>query len=115
MGIGDLVRQSQERVLFLLQADRTAAELVQILRDTHRILTKLEQTVDRLDAQAQELADKFEGADLSPKRLDRLEEAVLNIERATLTLEGSFTAGISALPQRLQQRLTRQRPTRQPD
>lgn len=103
--IGDLVKGAQERVSFLLSADRTVQELVDILRDTHRIMAKLESAFDRLEARATEIEDRVGDPAMYAKRFDRLEEAVLNIERATLSVE----AAIGALPKGLRDRIARER------
>jgi t-SNARE complex subunit (syntaxin) len=99
-----LLRDVQARVSFLLSADRQAAEIVEILRDTHRILAKLEAVVDRLDAQAPDDLEVYS------KRFDRLEEAVLNIERATLGVE----AALGAMPKALRTRMARERRAQTP-
>jgi hypothetical protein len=99
--VGGVVRNARERVAFFLSADRTAAELLEILRDTHRILRKLEGVVDRLDGAARDWEKRLRDLSVSPQRLDRIESAVLNIERATLGVEGAM----NALPKILRQRI----------
>lgn len=93
------IRDLQERVTFLLNADRRMAEVVEVLKDTHRILAKLDGMVDRLDSTARDAQDKIAGFDVA--RVERLEAAVLNIERATLSLESAM----AALPKRWLRRI----------
>lgn len=103
-----LVRDIRERLAFLLTLDRNVAEVLDLLRDTHRILGKVEGVVDRMDEATAGLDEKLEGLreiELSSERIDRLEEAVLNIERATLGVEDAMRA----LPKSLQTRIRRAR------
>jgi len=100
----EIVRGLQERAQFLLNADRNVAEVVDILRDTHRILQRFERQVDRIEDQAKVLEERFDDIDLTAKRIDRLEEAVLNIERATLAVE----AALGSLPKAVRSRMTRE-------
>ncbi len=102
--VGEIMRGMQDRMSFLLSADKTVAEVIDILRDTHRILAKFEQSVDRLEDRAREAEDKLADLEIYAKRFDRLEEAVLNIERATLSVE----AALHALPKAVQSRITRE-------
>jgi t-SNARE complex subunit (syntaxin) len=97
------IRDLQERLQFLMSADRQIAEVVEVLRDTHRILAKLEGVVDRLDGTMTDAQSKFEDFDVG--RVERMESAVLNIERATLSLE----AAMGALPKRWIKRIERSR------
>ena len=94
-----IMRDLQERAQFLLNADKQLAEVVEVLRDTHRILAKLEAIVDRMDETTRGLPD------LDVSRVERLESAVLNIERATLSLE----TAMGALPKRWIRRIERVR------
>jgi len=103
--IGGIVQSARERVSMFMHPERMANELLEILRDTHRILVKVEEMVDRLDGTAREWEEKLSGFDVSPKRIDRLEEAVLNIERATAGVEGAM----NALPRVLRTRIWRDR------
>lgn len=89
-----MIKDLQERVQFVLTADRRIAEVVEVLKDTHRILAKLEAVVDRIDETTRDAQSKL--GDFDVGRVERLEEAVLNIERATLSLE----AAMGALPKR---------------
>ena len=99
---GDALRAAGERLGFMLSIDRRLAELLAILQDTHRILAKLEKSVDGL----QEMADRArEGdVDVALKRLDRMEAAVLNIERGTLKIESA----LHALPKGVQRAIARE-------
>ena len=99
---GDALRAAGERIGFMLSIDRRLADLLSILQDTHRILAKLEQSVDGL----QEMAERAREADLdvAVKRLDRMEEAVLNIERGTLKIE----AAMHTLPKGVQRAIARE-------
>lgn len=103
----DVVREVQERMSTLLNADRHVTEVLEILRDTHRILRKLEDVVDRFADTAESWERRLAGLEVSPERLDRLETAVFNIERATLGVEGAM----NALPKSVLERIRRERPT----
>lgn len=95
-GPADRFKELQERAQFLMSADQHIAEVIDVLKDTHRILAKLETIVDRLDSTTKELQ-----GDVGSARAERLETAALNIERATLSME----ALMSALPKRLRRRV----------
>ncbi len=101
----DIARNVQERLSFVTTPDKLARELIDILRDTHRILRKLEAIVDRVDDASREWEERLRRLDLSPDRLQRLERAVFNIERATLGVEASM----GALPRALRTRIDRRR------
>jgi len=103
--LGEMVSGIQQRLSLITSPDKAARELLDILRDTHRILVKLETMVDRLDETAREWEGKLQGVDLSPQRFERLEKAVFNIERATLGVEASM----SSLPRVLRTRIDRRR------
>lgn len=102
--VGEIVRGLGGRVSFLLSADKQIAEVLEILRDTHRIMGKLERAVDRAEDTARQFEERLDDVDVSAKRIDRLEEAVLNIERATLAVE----AALHALPKTVQQRIRKE-------
>jgi DNA repair ATPase RecN len=105
--VGELVKSVQERLSVLTHPDRIVGELIDLFRDTHRILLKLESTIDRLDDTTQRWDKKLDDIEVSPERLDRLEQALFNIERATLRVEAS----LGALPKALRSRIVqRQRP-----
>lgn len=97
------IRDLQGRIQFLLNADRQIAEVVEVLKDTHRILAKLESVVDRMDETARDAQGKL--GDFDVGRIERIEEAVFNIERATLSVEGA----IAALPKRWVRRIEKAR------
>jgi len=103
--LGEIVSGIQQRLGSITTPDKAARELLDILRDTHRILVKLEGMVDRIDETAREWEGKLQGMDLSPQRFERLERAVFNIERATLGVEASM----SSLPRVLRTRIDRRR------
>lgn len=105
LDVGDIVGRIQQRVEAISGNAKTATELLDILRDTHRILQKLETMVDRVDETAREWEKKLSGIEVSPERLARLEKAVFNIERATMGVE----ATMGALPRVLRTRIERRR------
>jgi predicted nuclease with TOPRIM domain len=100
------VTDVQGNISALVDAARRAPELLDILRDTHRVLLKMEAVIDRLEGPLNELEEKFSSLNISPERLERLERAVLNIERATAGVE----ATMGALPRVLRSRIDRFRP-----
>jgi len=104
--VGDVVGGIQRNVNSMLDAARAYPELMQIARDAGRILGKIEAMVDRLDKPLRELEEKFSGIDISRERIERLERAVLNIERATAGVE----ATMGALPRVLRSRIDKFRP-----
>jgi DNA repair ATPase RecN len=105
LDVGEIVGGIQQNVSTLFDAARSAPQLLDILRDTHRVMLKMEKMMDRLDAAAQDLERKFSTIDLSPSRIERLEKAIFNIERATSGVE----ATMGALPRVLRTRIDRLR------
>jgi hypothetical protein len=106
--IGDIVRGVQQRFSVLGAPERLVSELLDMLRDTHRILLRFEETMDRLDKLAQGWDEKISSVDISPERLARLEQALFNIERGMTGVEAS----VGALPRALRTRIDRgRRPT----
>jgi hypothetical protein len=105
LDVGGIVGGIQENVSSLIDAAKSAPELLDILRDTHRVLLKMEKMMDRLDATAQDLEKKFSSVDVSPARIERLERAIFNIERATAGVE----ATMGALPRVLRSRIDKAR------
>jgi hypothetical protein len=106
--IGDIVRGVQQRLSVLGAPERLVSELLDMLRDTHRILLRFEETMDRLDKLAQGWDEKISSVDISPERLERLEQALFNIERGMTGVEAS----VGALPRALRTRIDRgRRPT----
>ena len=103
--LGEIVSGIQQRLGSITTPDKAARQLLDILRDTHRVLLKIESMVDRLDETAQEWEKKLAGIEVSPERISRLEKAVFNIERATLGVEASM----SSLPRVLRSRIDRRR------
>jgi hypothetical protein len=103
--VTDIVGGIQQNVSSLFDAARSAPQLLDILRDTHRVMLKMEKMMDRLDETAQEWEQKLSKVDLSPARIERLERAIFNIERATAGVE----ATMGALPRVLRTRIDRLR------
>jgi hypothetical protein len=108
LDIGDIVRGVQQRLSVLGAPERLVSELLDMLRDTHRILLRFEETMDRLDKLAQGWDEKISSVDISPERLARLEQALFNIERGMTGVEAS----VGALPRALRTRIDKgRRPT----
>jgi hypothetical protein len=106
--IGDIVRGVQQRLSVLGAPERLVSELLDMLRDTHRILLRFEETMDRLDKLAQGWDEKLSSVDFSPERMERLEQALFNIERGMTGVEAS----VGALPRAIRTRIDRgRRPT----
>jgi hypothetical protein len=106
--IGDIVRGVQQRLSVLGAPERLVSELLDMLRDTHRILLRFEETMDRLDKLAQGWDEKISSVDISPERFARLEQALFNIERGMTGVEAS----VGALPRALRTRIDKgRRPT----
>jgi hypothetical protein len=103
--VTEIVGGIQQNVSTLFDAARSAPQLLDILRDTHRVMLKMEKMMDRLDETAQEWEQKLSKVDLSPARIERLERAIFNIERATAGVE----ATMGALPRVLRTRIDRLR------
>ena len=99
----DLLKSFQARAEFMLNADRHMQTVVEMLSDTHDILKKLAGVVERLDSTIKEVEKKVGGVGQVIGRMDRLEEAALNIERATMKVEGALTA----LPRAVRTRITK--------
>ena len=98
--IGDIVKGIQERLSVLGAPERLVNELLDVLRDTHRILLRFEESMNRLDKIAQSWDEKLSSVDLSPERFARLEQALFNIERGMTGVEAS----VGALPRALRTR-----------
>jgi hypothetical protein len=105
LDIGDIVGRIQQQVASVTGNAKTATELLDILRDAHRVLLKIEAMVDRIDETAQKWETKLSNIEVSPERLARLEKAVFNIERATMGVE----ATMGSLPRVLRTRIERRR------
>lgn len=103
--IADIIGKIQQRVEAVTGNAKTATELLDILRDAHRVLLKIEAMVDRLDDTVQQWEGKLSKIEVSPERIARLEKAVFNIERATMGVE----ATMGALPRVLRTRIDRRR------
>jgi DNA repair ATPase RecN len=105
LDISDIVGMIQQQVASVTGNAKTATELLDILRDAHRVLLKIEAMVDRIDETAQEWEKKLSNIEVSPERLARLEKAVFNIERATMGVE----ATMGSLPRVLRTRIEKRR------
>ena len=105
LDVGDMVKGIQQRIPFLGAPERIISELVDMIRDAHRIMLKLEETMDRFDKMAMTWDDRIAAFQLSPDRLDRIEQALFNIERGMIGVEASM----SALPRALRLRIDRSR------
>jgi len=103
--LGEIVGGVQQGLGVLARPDKIVAELLEIIRDSHRIMLKLEPALDRVDKIARQLEEKLLDADVSSDRLARLERAIFNIEHATLGVEAS----LGALPKALRIRIDRGR------
>jgi hypothetical protein len=103
--VGEIVGGIQQNVSTLFGAARSAPQWLDILRDTHRVMLKMEKMLDRLDATSREWEGRLSNVDLSPARIERLERAIFNIERATSGVE----ATMGALPRMLRTRIDRLR------
>jgi hypothetical protein len=99
------LKEAQERIAFLLNADKHMAEVVEMLKNTNAILGTLAGVVERLNGMLEEIEGRVGSVTNVIGRLDRLEQAALNIERATLGVEGA----LSALPKALRSRITKVR------
>jgi len=105
--IGEMVKGVQERLSVITHPDRIVNELLDLFRDTHRIMLKVVGVMDRIDETAQRWDKKLDDIEISQDRIDRIEQALFNIERATLRVEAS----LGALPKALRSRIVqRQRP-----
>jgi len=104
--VSDVVGGIQKNVSSLLDAARAYPELMDLARDAGRILHKAEAMLDRLDKPLKLIEEKLDSLDISAERLNRLERAVFNIERAT----GGVEASMGALPRVLRTRIDRLRP-----
>lgn len=103
--VGEMVKGVQRRIPLLAVPERIVGELLDMMRDTHRILLKVDEMMTRLDKLATSWDDRLSGMDINPERFDRIEKALFNIERATLGVEAS----LSALPKALRVRINRER------
>lgn len=104
--VSDVVGQVQKNVNTLLDAARSYPELMDLARDAGRVLRKAEAMLDRLDKPLKMLEERLDTLDLSAERINRLEKAVFNIERATSGVE----ATMGALPRVFRSRIEKLRP-----
>jgi t-SNARE complex subunit (syntaxin) len=100
-----VIKDLQERAQFLLNADKHMAEVVDMLKETRDVLSTLAGVVDRLNGMIEEVESRVGGVGQIIDRMDRLEVAALNIERATLGVE----AALSALPKAVRSRIAKGR------
>jgi len=100
-----MLKDANERIQFLLHADQHMAEVVELLKNTNDVLAGLAKVVDKLNGMVEEVESRTGGITQLFGRMDRLEEAALNIERATLGVEAALTA----LPRALRTRITKAR------
>lgn len=105
LDVGEMVKGIQQRIPFLGAPERVISELVDMLRDAHRIMLRLEDTMERFDKMAQSWDERISSFELTPERLGRIEQALFNIERGMMGVEASM----SALPRALRTRIDRGR------
>jgi Mg2+/Co2+ transporter CorC len=105
LDVGEMVKGIQQRLPFLSAPERVVSELLDMLRDAHRIMLRLEETMDRFDKMAQSWDERIESIPISAERIDRIEQALFNIERGMMGVEASM----SALPRALRVRIDRGR------
>ena len=98
------IKDIQERAEFVLNADKHLAEVVRLLKNTNETLENLNLVVARMIGMLDEVEKRIGPITNVLPRLDRLEEAALNIERATLGVESAMLALPRALRSRIQQR-----------
>ncbi|MGZ4119433.1 MAG: hypothetical protein ACXVQY_03475 [Actinomycetota bacterium] len=103
--VGEMMKGMQRRIPLLAVPERIIGELLDMVRDSHRIMLKIEEVTARLDKLAQTWDERLSSMDVSPERVDRIEKALFNIERATLGVEAS----LSALPRAVRMRIDRSR------
>jgi predicted RecB family endonuclease len=118
----DLLTSLDRKVIETLDAVkemRVTMDGFQGLSDSSdELVADLRVKIDRIDARLNKdlddikvvLIEKLEGLDLTSlgPRFDRLEAAVLNIERATMNLETAMEAGLEAMPDFVSKRVKEQ-------
>ena len=97
------MRDLQQRADFILNADKHLAEVVRLLKNTNDTLERLNAVVDRFVSMADEVEKRVGPVTGLFTRFDRLEQAALNIERATMGVEDAMLA----LPRALRDRITK--------
>ena len=105
LDVGEMVKGIQQRIPFLGTPERVINELLDMLRDAHRIMLRLEETMDRFDKLGESWDDRIASFELTPERLARIEQALFNIERGMMGVEASMTA----LPRALRSRIAANR------
>jgi hypothetical protein len=98
------MKDLQQRAEFMLNADKHLAEVVRLLKNTNDTLERLNIVVDRFMSMADDVEKRIGPIANVFFRLDRLEEAALNIERATLGVESAMLALPRAVRSRIQAR-----------
>jgi len=108
MDVGDIVKGVQQRLSILTAPERLVNEVLDMLRDAHRVMLRLEDSMDRLDKMVQTWDERLSNVDLTPERFARIEQALFNIERGMASVEAS----VGVLPRALRTRIDRgKRPT----
>ena len=100
------MKDLQQRAEFMLNADKHLAEVVRLLKNTNDTLERLNNVVDRFMKMADDVEKRVGPIANVFLRLDRLEEAALNIERATIGVENAMLALPRAVRDRIQKRAT---------
>lgn len=98
------MKDVQERADFVLNADKHLAEIVRLLKNTNDTLENVNKVVGRLVGMLDEIEKRTGPITNVLGRMDRLEQAAFNIERATLGVESAMLALPRALRSRIQSR-----------
>lgn len=109
------MKDLQQRAEFILNADKHMAEVVGLLKETRQTLENLNAVVGRFIKIADDVERRVGSVTNVLHRLDRLEEAALNIERATMGVENAMLALPRALRDRIQKRATTEPRLSDPD
>jgi hypothetical protein len=97
------MKDIQQRADFVLNADKHLAEVVGLLKETRQTLENLNMVVSKFVQIADDVEKRVGSVANVLLRLDRLEEAALNIERATIGVENAMLS----LPRALRDRITK--------
>jgi len=101
---GKIMKDLQERADFVLNADKHLAEIVRLLKNTNDTLENVNKLMARLIGMLDEIERRAGPMTSMLGRMDRLEQAAFNIERATLGVESAMLALPRALRARIQSR-----------